>query len=184
MRQGINKLANLCETSNGEAEIYVFYAGHGQPEEGTKDTYLIPCDGNLKDPKSGYKLNDFYSAISDIPAKKKMIFLDACYSGQGRAAWLELVYEASALRGNVVVMTATAGDEKSMPYTEKKQGTFTYHLLNAIKEAQGDIDIKTLFDTVSKNVTRTSILINDSKQTPQLITGDGIQDGWESWKIN
>ena len=75
MRQGITKLANVCQTSAGEAEIYVFYAGHGQPEEGTKNTYLIPCDGNLKDPTSGYKLDDFYSAISDMPAKKRMIFL-------------------------------------------------------------------------------------------------------------
>lgn len=183
MRQGIDKLAKLCETSSGEAEIYVFYAGHGQPEEGTKNTYLIPCDGNLKDPTSGYKLDDFYSAISDMPAKKKMIFLDACYSGQGRAAWATIVYEAAALRGNVIVMTATSGEEKSMPYKEKKQGTFTYHLLNAIKETKGEADIKTLFDMVAKRVGQTSILINDSKQTPQLITGEGIQEGWEAWKI-
>lgn len=183
MRQGMKKLANLCETSNGEAEIYIFYAGHGQPEESTKKTYLIPCDGNLKDPTSGYKLDDFYNAVSDMPAKKKMIFLDACYSGQGRAAWLEIVYEEESLRGDVIVMTATSGEERSMPYKEKKQGTFTYHLLNAIKETKGEADVKTLFDMVSKRVGQTSILINDSKQTPQLITGEGIQEGWETWKI-
>ena len=183
MRQGITKLANLCQTSNGEAEIYIFYAGHGQPDEGSKNTYLIPCDGNLSDPRSGYKLDDFYSAISEMPAKKKMIFLDACYSGQGRAAWATIVYEAPALRGDVIVMTATSGEERSMPYKEKKQGTFTYHLLNTIKETKGEVDIKTLFDMVSRKVAQTSILINDSKQTPQLITGEGIQEGWETWKI-
>ena len=183
MRQGINKLAELCNTSNGEADIYIFYAGHGQPEENSKKTYLIPCDGNLKDPTSGYKLDDFYSAISHMPAKKKMVFLDACYSGQGRAAWIELVYEEPSLKGDVIVMTATSGEEKSMPYKEKKQGTFTYHLLNAIKETKGEADIKTLFDMVSRRVGQTSILINDSKQTPQLITGDGIQEGWETWKL-
>lgn len=183
MRQGITKLSKLCEASNGEAEIYIFYAGHGQPDEGSKNTYLIPCDGNLSDPRSGYKLDDFYNAISEMPAKKRMIFLDACYSGQGRAAWATIVYEAPALRGDVIVMTATSGEERSMPYKEKKQGTFTYHLLNTIKETKGEVDIKTLFDMVSRKVAQTSILINDSKQTPQLITGEGIQEGWETWKI-
>ena len=183
MRRGVNRLRDLCANVHGEAEIYVFYAGHGQPDEDTKKTYLIPCDGNLKDPTSGYMLDDFYKAISSMPAKKKMIFLDACYSGQGRAGWIEIVYDEPSLKGDIVVMTATSGEEKSMPYKEKKHGTFTYHLLNAIKETKGEADIKTLFDMVAKRVGQTSILINDSKQTPQLITGEGIQEGWEAWKI-
>ena len=183
MRRGVNRLRDLCATTNGEAEIYVFYAGHGQPDEDTKKTYLIPCDGNLKDPTSGYMLDDFYKAISSMQAKKKMIFLDACYSGQGRAGWIEIVYDEPSLKGDIVVMTATSGEEKSMPYKEKKHGTFTYHLLNAIKETKGEADIKTLFDMVSRRVGQTSILVNESKQTPQLITGEGIQEGWEAWKI-
>ena len=183
MRRGVNRLRDLCANVNGEAEIYVFYAGHGQPDEDTKKTYLIPCDGNLKDPTSGYMLDDFYKAISSMPAKKKMIFLDACYSGQGRAGWIEIVYDEPSLKGDIVVMTATSGEEKSMPYKEKKHGTFTYHLLNAIKETKGEADIKTLFDMVSRRVGQTSILVNESKQTPQLITGEGIQEGWEAWKI-
>lgn len=183
MRRGVNRLKDLCKTTNGEAEIYVFYAGHGQPDENTKKTYLIPCDGNLKEPTSGYMLDDFYNAISDMSAKKKMVFLDACYSGQGRAGWIELVYDEPSLRGNIVVLTATSGEEKSMPYKEKKHGTFTYHLLNAIKEVKGEINIKSLFDIVSRRVGETSIIVNESKQTPQLITGEGIQEGWEEWKL-
>ena len=183
MRRGVKRLRDLCATTNGEAEIYVFYAGHGQPDENSKKTYLIPCDGNLKDPTSGYMLDDFYKEISSMQAKKKMIFLDACYSGQGRAGWIEIVYDEPSLKGDIVVMTATSGEEKSMPYKEKKHGTFTYHLLNAIKETKGEADIKTLFDMVSRRVGQTSILVNESKQTPQLITGEGIQEGWEAWKI-
>ena len=183
MRRGVNRLKDLCNNTNGEAEIYIFYAGHGQPDEDTKKTYLIPCDGNLKEPTSGYMLDDFYNAISDMSAKKKMVFLDACYSGQGRAGWIELVYDEPSLRGNIVVLTATSGEEKSMPYKEKKQGTFTYHLLNTIKEVKGEISIKSLFDIVARKVGETSIIVNESKQTPQLITGEGIQEGWEEWKL-
>lgn len=183
MKRGINQLTDLCKTKNGNAEIYVFYAGHGQPDEDSKKTYLIPCDCNLKEPTSGYKLDDFYNAISEMQAKKKMVFLDACYSGQGRAGWIELVYDEPSLRGDIVVMTATSGEEKSMPYKEKKQGTFTYHLLNTIKGAKGEITVKNLFDIVASKVGETSILVNGSKQTPQIITGEGIQEGWEEWKI-
>lgn len=183
MRRGLNRLQEVCESNGGQTEIYFFYAGHGQPDEEGK-TYLIPCDGSLKDPKmDGFKLDDLYASISSIPAKKRLIFIDACYSGQGRAAWAEIVVDDEALKGNTVVMTATSGTEKSMPYAEKKQGTFTYHLLNTIKETKGEIQLNNLYETITRKVIDTSVMVNDSKQTPQLFTGEGIEAGWEEWKL-
>ena len=183
MRRGINTLKELVKLSDGNAEIYVFYAGHGQPDEQTGETYLIPSDVLLTEVTEGIKLEDFYSEIGSINARKKVIFLDACYTGQGRAGWAELVIDEPSIRGNMLVITATNSKQKSMPYREKRHGLFTYHLLSAIKEANGQISINDLFTKTQYDVHHSSINVNHSAQTPELITGDGIEKTWKKWML-
>ncbi len=62
INQGIDKLKLLSKACNGKSQLIVFYAGHGLPDENTKEPYLIPVDVNGANVTSGIKLQDLYSS--------------------------------------------------------------------------------------------------------------------------
>lgn len=183
MRREINNIKALADLKNGSAEVYVFYAGHGQPDEEDGSTYLIPADVLLTEATDGIKLDDFYAWVGSINARKKIIFLDACYSGQGRAGRIELKLVEPSIRGNMLVLTATNSMQKSMPYKEKRHGMFTYYLLKNIKESNGQITLNDLFAKTLDDVSHSSVNVNNSIQTPELLKGEGIEKDWKKWML-
>ncbi len=181
MRLNINKIAGISKVDPGTRELYVFYAGHGQVDAGDHETYLIPTDVSISTPTYGIKIEELYATLSASEAKRTMVFMDACYSGQGRGIVMNV--KEAPVKGNMVVFTATSSLERSMPYKEKKHGMFTYFLLKTIKEADGDLSVTELYDSVRKTVATNSMWINNQKQTPELINGEGIDSGWENWTL-
>ena len=182
MKLNINTITEMCKADPGMIELYVFYAGHGQVDAESHDTYLIPTDVSLMTPKYGYKLQDLYATLGSCNAKRTMVFMDACYSGVGRGIVMNV--NKAPVNGNMVVFTATSSQERSMPYREKKHGMFTYFLLKTIKDAGGKLTVQDLYDSVKRTVGRNSTYINKQKQTPELIGGEGIEAGWENWTLD
>ena len=183
MIRTLDNVGLMLDRLDGKGELYVFYAGHGQPDDSGKQ-YLIPTDILLTEPAEGISLDYFYDRISSLNARKKLVFLDACYSGQGRAGgWFEYVKYQSEIRGNVLVFTATSSKQRSMPYNEKRHGLFTYYLLSTIKEHNGQITINELYEKMEDAVFRASVNVNNSQQTPELIKGEGIEKDWKNWML-
>ena len=182
MRFNINKLTGMSKSDPGNIELYVFYAGHGQHDVESKETYLIPVDVSISTPTAGLKLDDVYATLGESKAKRTMVFMDACYSGQGRG--IVIKPKETPVNGNVLVFTATSSSQRSMPYKEKQHGMFTYYLLKTIKENGGKMSVTDLFNSVKRDVVRNSMWINNSEQTPELINGSGIDNGWESWMLD
>jgi len=181
MRFNINKLSKISKTNPGSLELIVYYAGHGQHDVETEETYLIPVDVSISSPKEGVKLEDMYALLSNSEAKRTIVFLDACYSGVGRG--IVLKPKNPPIKGNVLVMTASSSTQRSMPYQEKRHGMFTYFLLKTMKETKGNINIQALFNSVKQSVEKNSIWLNNTEQTPELLKGDGIQADWGNWPI-
>ena len=172
----------MSKSDPGNIELYVFYAGHGQHDVESKETYLIPVDVSISTPTAGLKLDDVYATLGESKAKRTMVFMDACYSGQGRG--IVIKPKEAPVSGNVLVFTATSSSQRSMPYKEKQHGMFTYYLLKTIKENAGALSVTDLFNSVKRDVVRNSMWINNSEQTPELINGTGIETGWENWKLD
>lgn len=179
MKVSLDKLTKLARANQEDLELIVYYAGHGQVDGDSKDSYLIPVDVSITSPTSGIKLEDFYGTLSACNARKTFVFLDACYSGVGRGVIIKP--KDTLVKGNVVVMTATSSTQRSMPYQEKNHGLFTYYLLKAIKEGGSSMSIGELYDQVSETVKTKSILINNAEQTPELLNGSGISSDWRNW---
>lgn len=179
MRNSLDKIKRLAKVAPDKLELIVYYAGHGQVDGETKESYLIPVDVSLTSPTSGLKLEDFYAEISSCKAEKTMVFLDACYSGVGRGIIIKP--KSTPIEGNMVIMTATSSTQRSMPYHDKNHGLFTYYLLKTLKDSQPGVSISDLFNEVSASVRMKSVLINNSEQTPELLNGTGISQGWEDW---
>ena len=84
----------------------------------------------------------------------------------------------------MLVLTATNSMQKSMPYKEKRHGMFTYYLLKAIKESNGQITLNDLFAKTLDEVSHSSVNVNNSIQTPELLKGEGIEKDWKKWMLH
>ncbi len=189
MNQSIEKINKLIKNSNGEAEIIFYYAGHGMPDEQTKEAYLIPVDVTGTELQSAVKLKNLYSKLTEFPSKRVTVFLDACFTGGGRsqgllaARGIKIKPQSELVAGNMVVFTASSGTESSLPWKEKQHGMFTYALLKNIQDSKGDLNYDNLFSKLSKEVSIKSISVNNKEQTPQVLTSSELGDKWKSWTI-
>jgi WD40 repeat protein len=189
MDNNIGKLNPIIKALGGKAEIIVFYAGHGYPDEQTKEPYLIPVDVSGTNLKFAIKLKDLYTTLTEFPSKRITLFIDACFSGGAREQGLlssrgvRINPKSDVLSGNVVVFTASSGSESALPYKEKEHGMFTYFLLAKLKETGGKITYKELSDYITEQVGVKSVLINNKPQTPQTNVSLSVANSWASWMI-
>lgn len=189
MNQEIDYITRLAKR-DPNAEIVFYYAGHGFPNEKTKEPYLIPVDVNASNLGQAIPLYDLYGKLSNTGAQKVTVFLDACFSGGGREAGLvasrgiRLTPKKDALSGNIVVFSATSADQPAMQYTEKNHGMFTYFLLKKLQESKGQCTYSELFQYLSKEVGDNSLRVNRTDQNPEVNTSPQVQDSWRGWKFN
>ena len=182
-------LQKICEVFEDE-QIIFYYAGHGIPDESSHTAYLLPVDGIGTDISTGYKLDDLYSALGNIPAKNVIVFMDACFSGSKReegmlasARGVAIKARSGMPQGNMVVFSAAQGDETAYPNNEEKHGMFTYYLLKKLQETQGDVSLQELREYITRNVSQQSILLNGKSQTPSVTSSPSLGDSWKTWTL-
>ncbi len=189
MSQGIDKMNKIIKATDGTADVFFYYAGHGLPDENTKEAYLIPVDVNGTNLNYAINLKSLYSKLTEFPSQRVTVFLDACFSGGARnqgllsARGVKVKPKEESLKGNLVVFTASSGEQSSLPYKSKNHGLFTYFLLKKLQETKGEITYKELSDYLNKTIKLNSILANDKEQLPQTNTSAEIQNEWMNWKI-
>lgn len=190
MKREINWLKQVSDAYKGTAKIIVYYAGHGIPNEATKDAYLLPVDGFGTDITTGYSLQALYTTLGELQAKSIMVFLDACFSGSMRdgrmmasARGIAIKAKNSTPKGNMVVFSAASGDETAYPYKEKQHGLFTYYILKKLQSSKGNITLGDLQSYVRDEVAKRSIVVNGKSQTPTIAPSANIGEDWKSWTL-
>ena len=190
MKREIRWLTQILEQFKGEAKAIIYYAGHGIPDESTKDSYLLPVDGYGDDPTTGYSLNELYKTLNSVPSQSTLVFLDACFSGAQRdggmlasARGIAIKAKPTAPVGNMIVFSAAQGDETAYPYKEKNHGLFTYYLLKKLQETEGNITLGELGDYITDQVSKKSIIVNHKSQTPMVSVSSAMQGDWKGLKL-
>lgn len=190
MKREIRWLTQILEQFKGDGKAILYYAGHGIPDESTKDAYLLPIDGYGDDPQSGYSLNELYKTLNSVPSKSTLVFLDACFSGSQRGEGMLSSTRGVAIKskpaapvGNMVVFSAASGDETAYPYKAKGHGLFTYFLLKKMQESKGNVTLGELSDYISDQVGKKSIIINRKSQTPTFISSPAMANDWKNMKL-
>lgn len=186
MSQEIEKMAKLVALKGSAGELIFYYAGHGFPDETTKEPYMIPVDVSAANLQSGIKLYDLYERFSQIGAARITIFMDACFSGGGRESGLlaaraiKVAPKKGILKGNMVVFSATQNDQFALPYTDKQHGMFTYFLL---KKLQNNVQCsyKDLSNYLKTNVSEQSLRRNNKDQNPETQFSNDVSRTWENW---
>lgn len=189
MNQALDWINKLAKNSSGNAEIFFYYAGHGLPEEITKEPYLIPVDVSGNNVANGIKLASIYEKLTEHPSKRVTVFLDACFSGGARNQGLvttrgvKVKPKENMLKGNLIVFTASSGEQSSLAYKDKEHGLFTYYLLQKLKDSKANITYKELSDYITQQIGIKSVLINEKEQNPQTNVSSNIQEQWQTWKL-
>lgn len=190
MLRAMADLRNIVRSINEEVDVIVYYAGHGMPDEATKDAFLLPVDGDAMISASCYSLNKFYSELSEMGARSVMVFVDACFSGAQRdgnmlmaARGVAIKAKASEPQGNMFILSAADGQETALPYAEKNHGLFTYYVLKKLQESKGNVTLQELSDYVINNVKRQSNLINGKPQTPNVSVSGAMRSNWTQTKL-
>jgi hypothetical protein len=189
MHRALNRMNLIAKNTEGDAEFFVMYAGHGFPDERTREPYLIPVDISGADLQFAIKLSEFYAKLTEHPIKRVTVFLDACFTGGGREQGLVAARSVRVrpreeqLAGPLVVFSASSGDQSAHPYKEVGHGMFTYHLLSKIKESQGAITYEELSAYLTRTVATRSILVNSTEQNPQTNISPTVENTWKTWRL-
>lgn len=185
----IKWLQDIQLAYEGEASIIFYYAGHGLPNESTRDSYILPIDGISEMTMTAIKLDLLYSEIARNASKQVIVILDACFSGAARGGMLakgrmvKVVPKNGNLTNNLVVLSATKDDQTAYPYTDKKHGLFTYYLLRKLNESKGDVSLEELSDYIISNVSKKAIVVNSKPQTPTVIMSPALFNSWQQIRL-
>lgn len=182
---------DVIKAYNGKAKVVFYYAGHGVPDVQTKSAYLLPVDGNSQNTLTAVKLADVYEHLTESPSISVTVFLDACFSGAAReqngmlvnGRGVKIKPKNDLLKGNLVVFSATTGDETAFPFIENQHGMFSYFLLKKIQETKGNVTLNDLGNYVITNVTQQSVVVNKKSQTPQVNISPLFYGNWQTMML-
>jgi TPR repeat protein len=174
-----------AEVNAGTTDVYVFYSGHGLASADGKTSYILPYDADtaLLD-ETSLKLTEFINSIESTKPKSIVLFMDSCYSGQGKngstllasARPLSINVTKPMLASNVTILTSAAGDQIAISALELRHGLFSYFLMKGMEGAadtsrDGTISMQELHQYVATNVSREAT--RRGKQQSPTLQGSG-----------
>jgi tetratricopeptide (TPR) repeat protein len=184
MRVGVNWLMNQARSDgSNQTVLYVYYAGHGVGDVKTKSPYLLPIDADPSDvAETGLSLKEMASSLGTLRARS-FLLIDACFSGAAsrarageaaglirgaRPAYLEVDMPENP---NVIIFSASTGQQLSNMLEPARHGLFTYYLLSGLHgraaDVNGQVTLRSLYGYVHAQVQTAAQRMN-REQEPTL----------------
>lgn len=186
----MSDLQKIARVFKGNLNVIFYYAGHGIPNETTRDSYLLPIDVDGMNTEVCYPLTRLYKELGELDAKQVIVFIDACFSGAERGDGMVIASRGVTIKpksnqpmGNTIVFSAATGQQAAYPYKEKRHGMFTYYLLKKLQETKGDVTMGELGEYICDEAAKQSLLTNGKEQTPVVLTSMRMSDDWKNWKL-
>lgn len=190
MLRAMRDIKDISNAYAGQIKVIFYYAGHGIPNEATKDAFLLPIDADGQQTEGCYSLNKLYTELGGLNANYVVVFLDACFSGAQRDGGMLASARGVALKakkedpkGNMVIFSAASGDETAFPYKDKGHGLFTYFLLKKLQESKGNTTLEELGSYLTEKVKQQSVVVNRKVQTPTVSPSATLSNSWKELKL-
>ncbi len=166
----IKTMNDVFSKATADDMLLFFFSGHGA------ENAFCPTD--ITDQFSSLlQHNEVKAVFKKYPAKYKVCFADACFSGSIYHGTPTPSTATTAIsETNVVIMMSSKNTETSQENMKMRQGAFTYYLIKGLKgsadrDKDGIVNLGEIFTYVKANV----INFTDSKQTP-IIEGNASRD--------
>ena len=191
MIRAMQDITNIASAYD-DIRVIFYYAGHGIPNESTRDAFLLPIDADGSQTEVCYPLKKLYGELSDLGAKQVVVFLDACFSGStgeggtlmANARGVALVARQERPTGNLIIFSAASDDQTAFPYKDQGHGMFTYYLLKKLQSSKGNVTLGDLGQYIIENVKQKSVVLNRKLQTPTVTCSSDLTGDWKSIKLN
>jgi len=189
----LNAVQQLIIQAKPEDLVVVYVSSHGSPSKQDKGLggigYIVTYDSSLQDIwVDSIEYQDFADKTSLIPARRKVAFLDTCFSGQASGTGSKLlsiegvgVDDRTAkmfLSGEgTFVITSSKADERSWESDSIKNSYFTYYLMDALKSSSDELPtVKDVFQYLSSKVSTAVAKEKNQPQHPQMHPSTGPGD--------
>jgi len=170
-------------------DVVVYFAGHGISDLKTRQSYLLPNDGDPAYPaQTGYALAELYDRLAAMGARSVTVFVDACFSGRSRdgsqllagSRGVVVSLEHPALRSpGMAVFSAAQGDQLANAFPAGQHGLFTYWTLAGLRggadaDKDGAVSVSELDRFLRNNVPKAAAAL-DREQTPEVVARDATR---------
>jgi WD40 repeat protein len=174
--------------------LVFFFAGHGVLKSGQKNFYLLTAEATGFEIEGVEKevaisTDEINEWLREIKAKKQILILDACNSGQvvnqivrrDVPADQERALENLKDKSGTFLLAASASGQSAYETSEFGQGLLTYSLLSSIKNQDGlredkYLDVTSWFDKASNSVKALARGIG-GRQEPQVLKANSFDVG-------
>jgi caspase domain-containing protein len=190
----LRRLSNLSSAVPKDGLLLISFAGHGMERSG--QAFLLPSDAQISDQisflsETAINVNRIKEQIKEIGVSQVIVMLDACRNDPGGRADapnpLTNTY-TSAFNFDVrnrevqafATLYATAIGQRAYEYTEKKQGYFSWAVINALKgdaaNDKGEVTLSQLVKYVQEAVPkRITIDLGSTKQQRPFAVIEGFR---------
>ena len=180
----IGRFTRFMKRTMPEDLVIVYLATHGLPDPDTNELNFVAYDTDLNNLlPTGVSQSDIARALTYGKAKKVLIILDSCHSGQLEASIFlarrgilvtsmnSFLSQLTTARDGVAILSASSAAELSEEgeHYGGGHGAFTYHLLEAFRgkadtNGNGIITLREAYDHTYINVAETT----EGRQHPEL----------------
>src|SRR5260221_10468927 len=170
--------------------VVVYVASHGSPRQFDPNgvSYILVHDTSAENAERLYatalQMIDLAEDLSrDLRSGRVVLILDTCYSGDaarmrldGGTAVFAPGLEGFAQAPGRLGMAGANGGQPSWESAGRKNGYFTFFLVDALRQGRGRLPLRQLFEDVQKNVSAAVQRELHKTQTPLMTGSAAIRD--------
>ncbi len=188
-RTGILDALQAIFSKAREDDLFFLYvSSHGSPRQqelGLQGVgYIATYDSSSKSLwREALEYNYLSEKVSLIKARRKVVFLDTCYSGPEPPKAKGLIVDGQGVDAQTAemflsgegsyIITSSRVSEKSFESEELRNSYFTYYLIAALKTGPQPPTVRQIFDVLSQDVPEAVLRDKGAAQHPQILPTDG-----------
>jgi uncharacterized caspase-like protein len=187
----LSALQKLILDAHEDDLVVIYVSSHGSPnqqDQGLRGSgYILTYDSaSDKIWNNAIEYQNFAKQTSLIKARRKVTFLDTCFSGQGSAGSKSLDIDTGGVdeptskmfvssEGSFVI-TSSNSTEESWESEALHNSYFTHFLIEALNRSKEPPTMKQLFDYIAVKVPEAVARERDKPQHPQIQPAEGPED--------
>jgi hypothetical protein len=188
----LSALSEIIDKAREDDLVFLYFSSHGSPHQDDAGMqgvgYIVTYDTSRKSLFiDALEYEDFSRKVALIKARRKVAFLDTCYSGQAKPGAKGLFIEDGRgiedktarlfLSGEgTYVVTSSKSSERSFESESLHNGYFTYYLIEALKKGLEPPTVRQVFDVLSREVPAAVLKDKGALQHPQILPDDSRAD--------
>jgi hypothetical protein len=187
----LNALNDIAVKAREDDLVLLYFSSHGSPRQDDSGLggvgYIVTYDTSVKSLwLEALEYEDFSRKVAWIRARRKVAFLDTCFSGQAKPGAKALVLDTLGIDAatarqflsgeGTYVITSSRSTERSFESDTLRNSYFTHYLIEALKSGSEPPTVREIFDRVSRDVPAAVLHEKGAAQHPQILPEDGNGD--------